>query len=78
MNFTSLFSILQMLGIVTNVFGHQESIAPISSTLNANNGWFKVDLVIIQHFFLYFKWFCFFKYMSIWCSLVVFNLFMWA
>ena len=31
-----LFSILQMLGIITNVFGHQESIAPISWILNAN------------------------------------------
>ena len=29
---------LQMLGIVTYVFGHQESIEPISSTLNAKNG----------------------------------------
>ena len=38
MEFFKLFSILQMLGIVTSVFGHQESIGPISLTLNANNG----------------------------------------
>ena len=37
-----------MLGIVTNVFGHQESIAPISLTLDANNGWFEVDLTVFQ------------------------------
>ena len=41
-----VFSILQMLGIVTNVFGHQESIALISLTLNAKNGWLKVYLAI--------------------------------
>ena len=28
-----------MLGIVTNVFGHQESIAAISLAFNATNGW---------------------------------------
>ena len=36
-----------MLGISTYVFGHQESIAAISLTLNATNGWFKIDLAII-------------------------------
>ena len=41
-----IFSILQMLGIVTYVYGHQESIVPISLTLNAKNGWFKVDVAI--------------------------------
>ena len=43
MEFFKLFPILQMLGFVTSVFGHQESIGPISLTLNANNGWFKVS-----------------------------------
>ena len=37
-----------MLGIVTYVFGHQESIAAISLTLNATNGWFEIDLAIFQ------------------------------
>ena len=45
MEFFKLFFILQMLGIVTNVFGHQESI--FSWTLKANNGGFKVDLAIL-------------------------------
>ena len=37
-----------MLGIVTYVFGHQESIVAISLTLNATNGWFNVHLAIFQ------------------------------
>ena len=37
-----------MLGIFTYLFGQQESIAAISLTLNATNGWFKVDLAIFQ------------------------------
>ena len=35
-----------MLGIATYVFGHQKSIAAISLTLNATNGWFKILLGI--------------------------------
>ena len=37
-----------MLGIVTYVFGQHESIAPISLTLNAKNGWFKIELGIFS------------------------------
>ena len=37
-----------MLGIVTYVFGHQESIAAISLTINTKNGEFKVDFGIFQ------------------------------
>ena len=37
-----------MLGSATFVLGHQESIAAINLTLNATNGWFKVDLAILQ------------------------------
>ena len=36
---------LQMLGIVIYVFGHQESIAAISLTLSATNGWFKAYMM---------------------------------
>ena len=56
-----------MLGIVTNVFGHQESIAPISLTFNANNSWFKVALAIFQEKKndIFQVILIFFKYMSI-------------
>ena len=37
-DFLKFFSISQMLGIVTYVLGHQESIAPMSLSLTAKNG----------------------------------------
>ena len=41
-----------MLGIVSYVFGHQESIAAISLTLNATNSSFIVDLEIFRKIIL--------------------------
>ena len=55
-----------MLGIITYVFGHQVSIEPISLTLNAKNGCFKVDLAIFQKKIMIFQVILILlKYMSI-------------